>query len=181
MMLPAFRGIAALRGIEGLVNPRGFVLVDKHQRNPKYPNIFAVGVAIAIAPLEQTPVATGVPKTGYMIESMVAAARENIVSLAAPARHRRASQPWNAFCLADFGDRGVAFIAKPQNPPRNVNWAGEGMWVHRRQGRVREILPAQGARRRQRALLREGHHASSRHAQGQDSRRRDRGVGQPWQ
>ena len=36
----------------------------------------------------------------------------------------------NAFCLADFGDRGVAFIAKPQSPPRNVNWAGEGMWVH---------------------------------------------------
>ena len=56
MMLPAFRGIAALRGIEGLVNPRGFVIVDKHQRNPKFPNVFAVGVAIAIAPLEKTPV-----------------------------------------------------------------------------------------------------------------------------
>ena len=28
MMLPAFRGIAALRGIDGLVNPRGFVIVD---------------------------------------------------------------------------------------------------------------------------------------------------------
>ena len=63
MMLPAFRGIAALRGIEGLVNPRGFVIVDKHQRNPKFPNIFAVGVAIAISPLEQTPVPSGVPKT----------------------------------------------------------------------------------------------------------------------
>lgn len=129
MMLPAFRGIAALREIEGLVNPRGFVLVDKHQRNLKYPNIFAVGVAIAIAPLEQTPVATGVPKTGYMIESMVAAARENIVALL-DGRTPGSEPTWNAFCLADFGDRGVAFIAKPQNPPRNVNWAGEGMWVH---------------------------------------------------
>lgn len=129
MMLPAFRGIPALREIDGLVNPRGFVLVDKHQRNPKYLNIFAVGVAIAIAPLEQTPVATGVPKTGYMIESMVAAACENIVALLAG--RTPASEPtWNAFCLADFGDRGVAFIAKPQNPPRNVNWASEGMWVH---------------------------------------------------
>ena len=37
MMLPAFRGIAPLRGIEGLVNPRGFVMVDKHQRNPEIP------------------------------------------------------------------------------------------------------------------------------------------------
>ena len=35
MMLPAFRGIAAVRGIEGLANPRGFILIDKHQRNPK--------------------------------------------------------------------------------------------------------------------------------------------------
>ena len=27
----------AVRGIEGLVNPRGFVIVDKHQQNPTYP------------------------------------------------------------------------------------------------------------------------------------------------
>jgi len=129
MMLPAFRGIAALRGIDGLVNPRGFVVVDKHQRNPQFPNIFAIGVAIAIAPLEQTPVPTGVPKTGYMIESMVTAAVNNIAALLA--EKQPASEPtWNALCLADFGDRGVVFVAKPQIPPRNVNWAAEGKWVH---------------------------------------------------
>ena len=44
MMLPAFRGIKPLMGIEGLVNPRGFVIVDKHQMNPKYNNVFSVGV-----------------------------------------------------------------------------------------------------------------------------------------
>ena len=129
MMLPAFRGIPAVRDIEGLVNPRGFITVDKHQRNVKFDNIFAVGVCIAIAPLEPTPVAVGVPKTGYMIESMVAAASGNIGELL------RGKQPsheptWNAFCLADFGDSGVAFLAQPQNPPRNVNWASEGKWVH---------------------------------------------------
>ena len=129
MMLPAFRGIAALRGIEGLANPRGFVIVDKHQRNPKYPNIFGVGVCIAIAPLEQTPLPVGVPKTGYMIESMVTATARNIGQLL------RGQQPtneatWNAICLADFGDFGVAFVAMPQNPPRNVNWASSGRWVH---------------------------------------------------
>ncbi|OCW55754.1 NAD(P)/FAD-dependent oxidoreductase [Hoeflea olei] len=129
MLLPAFRGIAALRGIEGLVNPRGFVIVDKHQRNPKYPNIFGIGVAIAIPPLEQTPVPTGVPKTGYMIESMVLATARNIKTLILGGEPTEQAT-WNAFCLADFGDRGVAFLAQPQNPPRNVNWAGEGMWVH---------------------------------------------------
>jgi len=129
MMLPAFRGIPALRGIDGLTNPRGFVIVDKYQANPKFPNIFGVGVCIAIAPLEQTPVPVGVPKTGYMIESMVTATALNIGQLL------RGVQPsheatWNAICLADFGDSGVAFIAIPQNPPRNVNWASSGRWVH---------------------------------------------------
>ena len=33
-------------------------------------------------------------------------------------------------CLADFGNDGVAFVALPQIPPRNVNWAGQGYWVH---------------------------------------------------
>ena len=33
-------------------------------------------------------------------------------------------------CLADFGDTGVAFVALPQIPPRNVNWFSEGKWVH---------------------------------------------------
>lgn len=129
MLLPAFRGIPALRGIEGLTNPRGFVITDKHQRNPKYPNIFGVGVCIAIAPVEQTPVPVGVPKTGFMIESMVTATALNIGQLLGGNQPTNEAT-WNAICLADFGDTGVAFVAMPQNPPRNVNWASSGRWVH---------------------------------------------------
>jgi sulfide:quinone oxidoreductase len=129
MMIPGFRGIPALRGIEGLANPRGFIIVDKYQRNPKYQNVFGVGVCIAIAPLEATPVPCGVPKTGFMIESMVTASALNIGELVRgkAAKHEAT---WNAICLADFGDGGVAFVAMPQNPPRNVNWASSGKWVH---------------------------------------------------
>ena len=129
MMIPAFRGIAAVRGIEGLTNPRGFILVDKHQRNPKFGNVFGIGVCIAIPPVEQTAVPVGVPKTGYMIESMVTATALNIGQLV---RDKEATHEatWNAICLADFGDSGVAFVAMPQNPPRNVNWASSGRWVH---------------------------------------------------
>ena len=129
MILPAFRGIKPVSGIEGLSNPRGFTLVDQHQRNPKYPNIFAVGVCVAIPPLVPTPVACGVPKTGFMIESMVSATALNIGALV---RGREPDQvgTWNAVCLADFGDRGVAFVAQPQIPPRNVNWSSSGKWVH---------------------------------------------------
>jgi sulfide:quinone oxidoreductase len=129
MMLPAFRGVAAVRGIEGLTNPRGFILVDKHQRNPKFPNIFAIGVGVAIPPIGPTPVPVGVPKTGFMIESMVTATALNIGALL----HGRAPESqgsWNAVCLADFGDGGVVFVAEPQIPPRNLNWSAEGRWVH---------------------------------------------------
>ena len=46
------------------------------------------------------------------------------------ARRRPTKATWNAVCLADFGDTGVAFVALPQIPPRNVNWFTEGKWVH---------------------------------------------------
>ena len=81
MMLPAFRGVAAVRGIEGLTNPRGFIVVDKHQRNPAFPNVFGIGVCVAIPPVGTTPVPAGVPKTGFMIESMVTATALNIGAL----------------------------------------------------------------------------------------------------
>ncbi len=129
MMLPAFRGVAAVRGIEGLTNPRGFVLIDKHQRNPKYPNVFAIGVCVAIPPVGPTPVPVGVPKTGFMIESMATATAHNIKALMA-GKAAETEGSWNAVCLADFGDGGVVFVAEPQIPPRNVNWSAEGKWVH---------------------------------------------------
>ena len=129
MMLPAFTGIDAVRDIEGLANPRGFILVDKHQRNPAFPNIWAVGVCIAIPPIGPTPVPTGVPKTGYMIESMVTATAKNIGDALA-GRPVEAEATWSAVCLADMGDTGIAFVAVPQIPPRNVNWMAEGKWVH---------------------------------------------------
>jgi sulfide:quinone oxidoreductase len=129
MILPAFTGIDAVMGIDGLSNPRGFIIVDDHQRNPSYPNIFAVGVCVAIPPVGGTALPVGVPKTGYMIESMVTAAVNNIVD-ELDGREPTHKATWNAFCLADFGDRGVAFMALPQIPPRNTNWSGSGKWVH---------------------------------------------------
>ena len=129
MMLPAFKGIDAVFGIEGLTNPRGMIAIDANQRNPKYRNIYAVGVCVAIPPVEATPVPTGAPKTGYMIESMVTATAHNIrAELDGKAPSEKAT--WNAICLADMGDTGIAFVALPQIPPRNVNWFSEGKWVH---------------------------------------------------
>ncbi len=129
MMLPAFKGANAVAGVEGLCNPRGFVLIDAHQRSTKYRNIFSAGVCVAIPPVEATPVPTGAPKTGYMIETMVKAVIENIAA-DLEGKEATAKATWNAICLADMGDTGAAFVALPQIPPRNVNWFKKGKWVH---------------------------------------------------
>lgn len=129
MILPAFRGVPAVYGIEGLTNPRGFILADKHQRNPNFRNIYSLGVCVAIPPVGPTPVPVGVPKTGFMIESMVTAIAANL-KLELSGKEPAEEATWNAVCLADFGDGGVAFVAQPQIPPRNLNWSSDGKWVH---------------------------------------------------
>ena len=129
MMLPAFKGVAPVAAVADLCNPRGFVLVDEHQRSKKYKNIFSAGVCVAIPPVEVTPVPSGAPKTGYMIETMVTALAHNIADELA-GKPPTAKATWNAICLADMGDTGAAFVALPQIPPRNVNWFKKGKWVH---------------------------------------------------
>jgi sulfide:quinone oxidoreductase len=129
MMLPAFKGVDAVAAVPKLCNPRGFVLIDEHQRSKAYKNIFSAGVCVAIPPVEVTPVPTGAPKTGYMIETMATAIVHNIADELA-GRAVQATATWNAICLADMGDTGAAFVALPQIPPRNVNWFKKGKWVH---------------------------------------------------
>ena len=129
MMLPAFKGVDAVAAVPNLCNPRGFVLIDENQRSKAYKNIFSAGVCVAIPPVEATPVGTGAPKTGYMIETMVTAIVHNIAAdIEGTVADAKAT--WNAICLADMGDTGAAFVALPQIPPRNVNWFKKGKWVH---------------------------------------------------
>ena len=129
MIIPSFTGVDAVAKTEGLCNPKGFVNIDKYQANPLYKNIYAVGVCVAIPPVEVTQIPTGAPKTGYMIESMVTASVHNIKA-DIENNPKREMATWNAICLADMGDTGIAFVALPQMAPRNLNWMKKGKWVH---------------------------------------------------
>ncbi len=64
-----------------------------------------------------------------MIESMVTATAHNIRE-ELDGKEPSHEGTWNALCLADFGDKGIAFLAKPEIPPRNVRWSAGGRWVH---------------------------------------------------
>lgn len=129
MLIPPFRGLDLWKTIPGLTDDYGMILVDKHQQTMAYPNIFGVGVCVHIDPLEHTKVPTGVPKTGYMIESQGTAAVKNIRDMS---QEGGCSKPLhhvplnNGLCITDFGKYGAVFVAMPQIPPRKHDYTITG-------------------------------------------------------
>jgi len=132
VFIPPFEGVGFLKNPKlaelGLTNAKGCVLCNAMQQNPAFKNVFVVGVATAIPPVETTPVATGAPKTGYMIETMGTATAHNIGSLMC-GEEAKEIPSLNALCITDFGDEGAVFLALPQLPPRNVAWHSRGKWA----------------------------------------------------
>jgi sulfide:quinone oxidoreductase len=125
MLMPPFRGIDAVAGIEGLANARGFILVDEWLRNPRFPNIYAAGATVASAdphaPFNEH-------KSPYRIESMVDAVVRNIRDQI-DGRPPGACPTWNRVELADLGAPGLAFIADPHGALRPRQGAADGGWV----------------------------------------------------
>jgi sulfide:quinone oxidoreductase len=113
MIVPPFAGVDAVRESEGLSNPMGFVPIDDRFRHPEQPDVYAAGVATAIAPPEPTAVPAGVPKTGQMSESMAKVAAQNIVAdIVGGGRHKEMPiSELSAICVLDAGDNGIIFKA----------------------------------------------------------------------
>jgi sulfide:quinone oxidoreductase len=128
LVIPAFLGAGFVRGVEGLVNARGFVSVTSQLTSPKFENIYAVGVAVAIPPPGQTPVPVAVPKTGQMTELMAQAAAHNIeAELRGGTKVDGLSLP--VTCIADAGDTAFYLYADPFLPPRNKVIHKKGKWA----------------------------------------------------
>jgi len=123
MLAPAMKGVPA---VAHLGNPRGFISVDGRYRHTKYKHIFTVGVAVAIAPPEQTPVPTGVPKTGYMTVKM---AKTAALSIASDIKGSSPPQEIQieVLCLMDMGNTAAFMKASPVLPPRQESDLKEGI------------------------------------------------------
>lgn len=123
MFAPAMKGVPA---VTHLGNPRGFIPVDKNYRHAKFANIFTVGVAVAIAPPEQTPVPTGVPKTGYMTVRM---AKTAAATIAAEIKKETAPQAdeIGVICIMDMGNSAAYMKAQPLLPPRQESLLSESV------------------------------------------------------
>jgi sulfide:quinone oxidoreductase len=125
MIAPPFKGVPA---VAPLGNPRGFIPVDKNYRHTKYRNIFAIGVAMAIAPPEQTPVPVGVPKTGFMTVTMAKRAAATIASDIIGRTPPPATE-LGVVCLMDMGQTAAFMKAYPVLPPRQSSYMKKAVWA----------------------------------------------------
>jgi len=129
LVIPAFLGSPFVRGATGLANPRGFVTVTPELRSTAFENIYAVGVAVAIAPPAPTAVPVAVPKTGGMTDLMAQAAAHNIATDILGGL-KVDGLTLGASCIADAGDTAFWLRADPFLPPRNRVRHKRGKWAH---------------------------------------------------
>jgi len=81
MLVPPFPGADVVATTPGLGNDHGVVPVHQTYQHPRWSNIFSAGVAIDVPAPLSTPIAVGVPKTGYPAEVEAKMAGENIARL----------------------------------------------------------------------------------------------------
>ena len=125
MIAPPFKGVPA---VMPLGNPRGFIPVDKNYRHTKHKNIFAIGVTMAIAPPEATPVPTGVPKTGFMTVKMAKTAAATIAS-DITGKTPPSPEELGVICLMDMGTTAAYMKAYPVLPPRQSSYTKKTIWA----------------------------------------------------
>jgi sulfide:quinone oxidoreductase len=129
MLAPPFRGVDAVVD-SGLGNPKGWLIVDEYYRHQKYQNIYGAGVALAIAQAENTPIPTGVPKTGSMTYTMAKIVAHNIkCDIKGGPKISLPVEDLGVTCLMDMGNTAALMIAKPALPPRQTVLLKKKRWV----------------------------------------------------
>ena len=124
LIIPPLAGVKAVAEAPGLGNPKGFIPVDAYYRHTDFNNVYAVGVAVALPPVEQTPVPVNFPKTGHMTEQMARIAAKNIA--ADVLGTQKNTRELNVECIMDMGNEGAHIVAEPVRPPRNVSRLSHG-------------------------------------------------------
>ena len=133
MVIPPLAGVTAVANSPGLTNPKGFISVDPHYRHLTYDNVYAVGVAVALAPADETEVPVNFPKTGHMTEQMATIAAQDIVAKISGGKSNTFELA--ARCVLDLGNRGVYLGVDPVRPPRDkvpaVSQGRQWLWTKR--------------------------------------------------
>ncbi len=132
MIIPAFAGVEAVRA-SGLGNARGFIVVDDYFRHTQFPNVFAAGVAVAVAPPAPCEAGCSVPKTGYISEVMAKYAAINIAaSITGKPLTPKPATELDAKCVMDAGNQGIIMLTDRIYKPgqRKLQLLVPGPWAH---------------------------------------------------
>ncbi|MEL6308102.1 MAG: FAD-dependent oxidoreductase [Chloroflexota bacterium] len=130
-VMPRFLGVDAVRRSPKLANEAGWVVVDDAYRHLEYQNVFAAGVAVHVAPPEETPVACGVPKTGYPSEEMAKVVAHNIFTDIYGGETKEL--PYGdipAICVMDAGNMGMMILGDKMLPNRKFATIIPGPQAH---------------------------------------------------
>ena len=167
MMLPAFKGIDAVFGIEGLTNPRGMIAIDAQPAQSEVQEHLRGRRLRGDSAGRGDAVPTGAPKTGYMIESMVTATAHNIraeLDGKAPVREGDVERH-----LPRRHGRHRHRVRRAAADPAAQRQLVRGRQVGApRQDRVREVLHPQDEEGDVGAVLREVRDERARHRQAQE-------------
>jgi sulfide:quinone oxidoreductase len=121
MIIPPFNGARFVKESEGLGDEKGFIPIDDTYRHKDYPNIFAAGLAVAVPLPFTTPVALGMPKTGFPSEESAKIAAHNIVHLIKGETRELKAKPWGkipGLCVMDAGHKEVVIVSNHLIKPR---------------------------------------------------------------
>jgi sulfide:quinone oxidoreductase len=131
MLAPRFVGVEPVRALSEITSDLGFVRVNEHYQTEAFPEVYAAGVAVDIAPPEVTAVPCGVPKTGYLSEEMGRVVAHNIAATIA-GEPQLALPPGaiSAKLVLDAGNTGIIMTSDRHLEPREHAWLIPGPEAH---------------------------------------------------
>jgi sulfide:quinone oxidoreductase len=132
MIMPPFLGADMVRRSNGLGDTKGLIPVKPNYQHASLPNIYAAGASVAVNPPWQTPIAVGVPKTGFPAEVMARVASHNIAAQiqGKPPAMEKAFGDIPAICVMDAGNLGVMIFSDKMLPPRKHELLIPGPQAH---------------------------------------------------
>jgi sulfide:quinone oxidoreductase len=121
MIMRPFAGAEVMKESRELVDENGFVVCNSGYQHEKYPNVYAIGLAVQVKAPFKCTVPFGVPKTGYPTEMSAKIAVKNIVS-AVRGNGKFEKAPWGkmpAVCVMDAGHKEVIIFGDHLFKPRH--------------------------------------------------------------